>query len=82
MSHHGFVLCSSTVAGFLVLVEVDCQMFSGSLELPTSVMSINRRSVFGKHVYVVKIGITARWSNFRGLWTKYEVDTTDIHSNQ
>ena len=42
---------------FSVLVEVDCQMFSESLELPTNVMSIYRKSVFGEHVYVVETQI-------------------------
>ncbi len=52
-----FVLCSSTVAGSLVLVEIDCRNISESLELPTNVMSIDRKSVFGEHVYVVETQI-------------------------
>ncbi len=54
MSHHGLVLWSSTVAGFLVLVEVVCWLIPELLELPTNVMSIDRKSVFGEHVYVVE----------------------------
>ena len=45
---------TSTVAGFLVLVEVVCWLIPELLELPTNVMSIDRKSVFGEHVYVVE----------------------------
>ncbi len=44
----------STVAGFLVLVEVVCRLILELLELPTNGMSIDRKSVFMEHVYVVE----------------------------
>ena len=34
------------------------------------------------YVYVVNMIIATRWCEFRGLQTRYEVDTTVINPNQ
>lgn len=44
---------TSTVAGFLVLLEVVCCLILMCWSFKTNVMSIYRRAVFGEHVYVV-----------------------------
>ena len=44
---------TSTVAGFLVLAEVVFWLILKCWSFQTNVMSIDRRAVFGEHVYVV-----------------------------
>ena len=44
---------TSTVAGFLVLAEVVFWLLLKCWSFRTNVMSIDRRAVFGEHVYVV-----------------------------
>ncbi len=44
---------TSTVVGFLVLVEVICCLSLKCWSFQTNVMSIDRRAVFREHVYVV-----------------------------
>ena len=50
---------TSTVAGFLVLVEVVCWLILKCWSFQTNVMSIDRRAVFREHVYVVGTQRTA-----------------------
>ena len=50
---------TSTVAGFLVLVEVVCWLSLKCWSFQTNVMSIDRRAVFREHVYVVGTQRTA-----------------------